>query len=96
LDSVVRLRAVQVWVRGREETGITAHWVTDGVDRCQVGFLGREFAQEAEKYDGKLVQVVEFLYNSDDPEEVAFLDGNAGVCRGIMIDTSCDVKIALE
>jgi hypothetical protein len=41
LDSVVRLRAVQVWVRGREETGIAAHWVTDGVDRCRVGFLGR-------------------------------------------------------
>jgi hypothetical protein len=42
------------------------------------------------------VQVVEFLYNSDDAEEVAFSDGNAGVCRGIMIDTPCEVKIALE
>ena len=38
LDSIVRLRKVQVWIHRREETAITAHWVTDGVDRCRVVF----------------------------------------------------------
>ena len=90
LDSIVRLRKVQVWIRGREETAIAAHWVTDGVDRCRVGFLGREFVDLADEYDGKLVQVVEFLYDSDDPDDVAFSDGNAGVCKGILIETLCD------
>ena len=61
-------------MRGREETAIAGHWVTDGVDRCRVGFLGRQFVKHAEKYDGKLVQVVQFLYESDDPEDVAFSD----------------------
>jgi hypothetical protein len=57
LDSIVRLRTVQVRMRGREETGIAAHWVTDGMDRCRVGFLGREFVKDAEKYNGRLVPV---------------------------------------
>ena len=43
------------------ETAIAAHWVSDGIDKCRVGFLGREFVKDAEKYDGKLVQVTEFL-----------------------------------
>jgi hypothetical protein len=86
LDSIVRLRKVQVRIRGREETAIAAHWVTDGVDRCRIGFLGREFVKDAEKFNGKLVQVVEFLFDSDDPEDVEFSDNNAGVCKGVFID----------
>jgi hypothetical protein len=93
LDSVVRLRAVQVWVRGREETAIAAHWVTDGVDRCRVSFLGREFVQDAEKYEGHLVQVVDFLYNSNDPDDVAFSDGNASVCKGVLIHCSSKLTV---
>ena len=36
---VVRLRKVQVLVDGHEETAIAWYWVTDGIDRCRVGFL---------------------------------------------------------
>ena len=38
-DVVVRLLKVQVVVDGREETAVAAVWVTDGMDRCHVGFL---------------------------------------------------------
>ena len=38
-DMIVRLRKVQVLVDGCEETAIACIWVTDGVDRCRVGFL---------------------------------------------------------
>lgn len=42
-------------------------------------------------------QIVEFLlYNSDDPEDVIFLDGNAGVCRGIIINTTCTHHIVFS
>jgi hypothetical protein len=58
------------------------------MDRCRVGFLGREHVKDADKYDGKLVQVVEFLHESDDPEDVVFSDSNAGVCKGILIDAN--------
>ena len=85
-DSIMR----QVLIHGREETAIAAHWVTDGVDRYRVGFLEREFVQEAEKYNGKLVQVVEFLYERNDPDNVAFSNGNTGVTKGILIDSISD------
>ena len=35
----MRLRKVQVVVDGREETAVAAVWVTDGMERCRVGFL---------------------------------------------------------
>ena len=42
VDNVVRFRAIQLLNdKNKEETAITAYWVTDGVDRCQVGFLPR-------------------------------------------------------
>jgi hypothetical protein len=70
--------------------------VTDGVDRCRVGFLGRGFVKDAEKYDGRLVQIVEFLYDSEDSEDVMFSDGNAGVCRGIIVNTHNKLTILLD
>lgn len=87
LDSIVRLRVVQVWVRGREESAIAAHWVSDGIDKCRVGFLGRDFVKDADKYNGKLVQITEFLFESEEESDVQFSDENAGVCRGIVVDT---------
>jgi hypothetical protein len=36
---VVCLRKVQVVVDEKEETAIAAVWVTDGINRCHVGFL---------------------------------------------------------
>jgi hypothetical protein len=39
------------------------------------------------KYNGKFVQIVDFLYESDEQEDVRFLDENAGVCRGTLIGT---------
>jgi hypothetical protein len=49
--------------------------------------------QDAKKYNGRLVQVVEFLYNSNDPDDVAFSDGNAGVCKGVIIDCSSELMV---
>lgn len=56
-DMVVRLRKVQILVEGMEETAIACYWVTDGIDRCRVGFLMRHMVQHADKYDGALAQV---------------------------------------
>jgi hypothetical protein len=42
----------------REETTITVNWVTDGVDRCRVGFLPKLFVATGLVYDGVLCQIV--------------------------------------
>jgi hypothetical protein len=43
--------------------------VTDGVDRCRVGFLLWAYALDGAIYDGVLCQVVE-IFNKSDPSHV--------------------------
>ena len=65
LDSLVRFREVQIIVKGKEENALALYWVTDGVDCCHVGFLPRHMVKYKEAYDGWLVQVAEFLSESN-------------------------------
>ena len=47
-DVVVRLRKVQIVnAKGIEETAIAANWVSDGIDRCRVGFLQRHLIKHS-------------------------------------------------
>ena len=65
VDTLVRFRAVQLLGdQGKEETAIAAYWVTDGIDRCRVGFLPRDCVKHKLDFDGKLAQVTELLYKS--------------------------------
>ena len=38
-DVVVRFRKVQVLIKEKEESVITAFWVSNGIDQCHVGYL---------------------------------------------------------
>ena len=89
-DVVVRLRKIQLVVEGKEETAITAIWVTDGIDRCRVGFLPRHMVRHAARYDGALAQVTRVF--SSDPEtcdttERRLFFKNKGYCRATIIST---------
>jgi len=75
-DSVVCLRMERILVpnflagkgrKKREVTAITVNWVwvTDGVDRCRVGFLPRAYALEGAIYDRVLCRVTEVFSKSD-------------------------------
>ena len=59
LDTVVRFRAEQIDVDGEEQTALAVYWVTDGIDRCRVGFLRRHLLKHKKDYDGKLAQIVD-------------------------------------
>jgi hypothetical protein len=86
LDNVVRLRQVQI-VRdnGREEKAVAAYKVTEGIDSCRVGFLPRQCLRHAEKFDGKLAQITEFLSESDSPHCRRLSHRNRGVVRAVII-----------
>jgi hypothetical protein len=56
-DVVVRLCTVQLVVDGKEEKAIEVVWVTEGMDRCRVGFLPRHMVRHAACYNGVLAQV---------------------------------------
>jgi hypothetical protein len=81
IDSVVRFRSVQIEADGKdkEEAAIAVYWISDGIDRCRVGFLGRHLIKHKEKYDGKVAQVVSFLEESENKSERT----RAHYCKGI-------------
>jgi hypothetical protein len=86
LDCVVRIRKVQIVNDdSREETALAAYWVTDGVDLCRVGFLPRQFIKDADKFDGKLAQITEFLGYSDLTSDRRLSHRNRGMCRAAII-----------
>ena len=71
-DVVVRLRREQILVPNRlgkgyrKETACTVNWVTDGQDRCHVGFLPRAYVAQGGLFDGVLCQVVSIGNTFDD------------------------------
>jgi hypothetical protein len=86
IDSVVRFRAEQIEVKGKEETALAVFWVTDGVDQCKVGFLSRHLVKHKDNYDGKTVQIVEFLETSTCPSARAKSHHNMGVARAVLLE----------
>jgi len=73
-DVVVRLRREQIMVPNRlspgfhEEAAYTVNWVTEGVDRCRVGFLGREKVEQGGLFDGVLCQVTSITRTAHDDD----------------------------
>jgi hypothetical protein len=70
---------------GQEERAVAAYWVTDGIDRCRVGFLPRHCVAKAAEYDGHLAQVVDLRSRSDNPSERSRSHRNGGlVCVALI------------
>jgi len=66
---------------GQEETSIAAYYVSDGIDRCCVGFLQRQFVAHAKTFDGVLAQVTEvYSVGSDSPIKRKKCRHNMGCC----------------
>jgi hypothetical protein len=95
---VVRLWKVQVLVEGCEETAIACIWVTDGVDRCRVGFLMRHMVKHAMRYDGALTQVTR-VFSGDETEcsreERRMYHAKRGYCEATIISCLPEVKSRL-
>jgi hypothetical protein len=63
----------------------TVYWVSDCVDLCQVGFLPWQFIKQADKFDGKLMQITEFLAESDSPSCHCLSHHNHCMCHAAII-----------
>lgn len=87
-DTVVRIRKCQILLDdGKEESALAENWVSDGIDRCRVGFLPRHLIQYADDYDGRLAQVVEIYAGSDSPSKRRKNARGYGCCCAVLIDT---------
>lgn len=93
-DMVVRVRKEQIlvpdYIAGKgnmkEETALTVNWVSDGIDRCRVGFLPRPYLVQARLWDGLLFQVVRVV-TKNDPSQArrAKFYANKGYARVALI-----------
>jgi hypothetical protein len=94
-DTLLRLRKEQILVDGQEETAIACYWVTDGIDRCRVGFLKRHMVKHSGRFDGALVQVTK-VYSADprvsDTAERRMHLQNHGCALGAVVSAVDDIK----
>lgn len=87
LDSVVRLRKVQVVVDEAEEPAIAAYRISDGVDQGRIGFLGKWNVPNWKRFEGKIAQITEFYKTSESPTKRRKHRRNSGVCLAAIIDS---------
>ena len=85
-DVVVRLRKVQVMIEDKEETAIAAFWVSDGVDRCRVGYLPKFHVKHWKLLEGALAQIIEVYHeDSDSPTKRQKRHRNSGCAVAALI-----------
>jgi hypothetical protein len=84
---VKRFRHVQILVDGNEESALAAYWISDGIDRCRVGFLQRHLLKQSKEYNGRIAQIVEFYKDSESPSKRKKNHRNLGCCKAVIIDT---------
>jgi hypothetical protein len=70
-DTTVHLHHVQIVYKHAmtkkmiKQSVYEAIWVSDGIDRCRVGFLPKAYLAQGKLYDGVLCQVVGVGYDTD-------------------------------
>ncbi len=72
-----------------EESPMGVYWVTDGLDRCLVGFLPRKMVRMRNDFDGKVAQVTEFLKASDYAADRSRSRRMHGICMAAIINEDC-------
>jgi hypothetical protein len=92
-DSVVRIRHVQmIGDTGKEESALAVIWISDGIDRCRVGFLPRHLVKQWREYDGCIAQVVDLYQESESPTKQRKNVRNCGCCEAVLIDSRRDIE----
>ncbi|KAI2489968.1 hypothetical protein MHU86_24620 [Fragilaria crotonensis] len=87
-DSVVRIRRMQIiGDTGKEESALAVYWISDGIDRCRVGFLPRHLMKQWQLYDGRIAQVVDVYEGSESPTKQSKNVRNCGCCEAVLIDS---------
>ena len=96
-DSLVRLRKHQVYINGHEQSAVGVYWVSDGVDRCLVGYLHRHQVKHLNKLEGALCQVTEvYSDNSDSPMKWHKHKKNFGVQLRLLYQVTNPTKLGME
>ena len=88
-DVVLHLRKVRVQINQQEQSAIAAFWVSDGIDRCRVGYLPKAYVKNWRQYDGALGQVIEvYSAESDSPTKRQKFHRNHGLVVAVVISSA--------
>ena len=91
VDTVVLFHAIQLLNdKKKEEIAVVAYWVTDGVDRCRVGFLPRFCIKHKSDFDGKLAQIIELVSKSSNYSDSNKSHRNCGVATAVLIEVEVE------
>ena len=82
--------------RGRFKEYIAAVWVTDGADRCILGYLPDKYMGFADVLEGRLAQVVDIFFLSGCTIKKEYSDAHSGVCLAAIVDRSVPGDAALN
>ena len=67
VDSVLHVKLVPAWRRGRWVDDLVVYLFVGGVDTCKVGFLAKEHEADAALLDGKFIRVLD-VYSAEDDD----------------------------
>ena len=82
--------------RGRFKEYIAAVWVTDGADRCILGYLPDKYMGFADVLEGRLAQVVDIFFLSGCTIKKHYSDAHSGVCLAAIIDRSVPGELGMN
>ena len=96
-DSLVQLQKHQVYINGHEQSAVGVYWVSDGVDRCLVGYLHHHEVKHLNKLEGALCQVAEvYSDNSDSPTKWHKHKKNFGCAIVAIVPSNNPTKLGME
>jgi len=76
--------------QGKETTIARVIWVTNGLNRCQVGYLPAKYIGLKERLNGRIAQVVEIFSFSSNNHKLNYSACYQGVCQVVLIDFNRD------
>ena len=78
-----------MYINGHEQSAVGVYWVSDGVDRCLVGFLHHHQVKHLNKLEGALCQVTEvYSDNSESPTKCHNHNKNFGCAIAAIVSSN--------
>ena len=65
---------------------IAVFWVSEGIDRCMVGYLPPKYDVLENVLEGRLCQITEVYASSNNKRKQDYMKRNKGVCRAVIVD----------
>ena len=92
VGSILHVQCVQAWRRGQWWNDLEVYLVVDGIKTCKVGYLSKDFCEEADYLHNKYIRVTEVhSEHDDDVGRRAKFYNSYGYAKGEVIQTNLNM-----